>query len=89
VILDALFNWFADIAHWFLTLLPNVPHPDLSGLQGATTAVWTYSSWANDYVPLDHALVLVSLILGAWLFFYGLRFIEWILTKIHILGGSS
>jgi hypothetical protein len=89
VILDALFNWFADVVHWFLAQLPTIPHPDLSGLQAATSAVWTYSTWANDYVPLDHAVVLVGLSVGAWFIFYALRFVEWLGTKLHILGGST
>jgi hypothetical protein len=89
MILDAIFGVFAHALALLTVHIPAFPSADLSGLTSATSSVWTYYSWANDYVPADHAMVLLSLTVGAWAIFYGLELLEWLGTKLHFFGGGA
>jgi hypothetical protein len=64
MILDALFGFFAHALALITVHIPAFPSADLSGLTSATSSVWTWYSWANDYVPADHAMVLLTLTVG-------------------------
>ena len=86
MILDSLFEWFAGAVHSVLAMLPGIP--SISGLGTVSSQVWQYAQWANDYVPLDQACLILGIVMAAWTVFYGARFFEWVLTKLHILGGN-
>ena len=51
--------------------------------------VWSYWQWANHYLPLDLALVLLTARFVLWGALHGIDAVVWIATKAHVLGGSS
>jgi hypothetical protein len=89
MIVNAILSWVASQLHGLVGMLPSIPTQSDSGLTAAAAHVWAYAAWANYYVPLDSAMLLLGLIIAAWWIFYGFRLAEWVLTKLHILGGSS
>lgn len=88
MIVDALLSWIAGAIHWLLSLLPAVPALDKGSWAGPIATVWTYAGWANDYIPLDSAAIILGLTIAAFWLFYGAYFALWILDKLHITGGN-
>lgn len=89
MILDALFRWFAQSLAWLLSGVPGMPSLDLASWQSSIGPVFEYMAWANQYVPLDQAFIAVGILFAGWAIFYGVDLVEWVLTKLHILGGNS
>jgi len=91
VIVVALFQMFGTIVGWFARLLPDMGLPGFSATQEVIgdSRVWTYWGWANHYLPVDLALLLFTARMVVWAVLHGLDALDWIVTKLHIFGGSS
>ncbi len=72
-----------------LELLPVVDPPDVDGLVGGAAPLWQFGGWVNNFVPLSEAMTLVAVLLVAFVAVTALRAVLYVLTKVHILGGSS
>jgi hypothetical protein len=89
VIVEWLFNAFKGALDALMSHLPSMP--DLSSY-GSTTGIgpivhlFGYLDW---YVPVVPAIALLGVLLASWVGVQVLRATEWVLTKIHLLGGSS
>lgn len=89
MILDALFAIFRAAVEWVLGLFPAWSPPDISGYVSAAGPVFDALGWANHYLPIDLAFVLVPVGAGLYVSIVVFRFSVWVLTKAHVLGGSS
>jgi hypothetical protein len=94
MIVMAVFRVFVTVVNWLLDRIPTASSFGLPEFSSYITAigdsrVWTYMGWANHFVPLDLALVLITARLAVWGAMYAFEFGVWCLTKAHILGGSS
>lgn len=72
-----------------LALLPDIAPPDVAGLVAAMAPVWQFGGWANNFVPLQEAVTLLGVMMTAFVAISAVRATLWVLTKLHILGGSS
>ncbi len=72
-----------------LALLPTIEPPDVSGLVAAMAPVFQLGGWANNFVPLSEAVTLLGVMMTAFAALTVVRATLWVLTKAHILGGSS
>lgn len=90
VILKALFSLFLTVVEFLFGLLPAGPAaPDLEDAVDALDPLWNGFGWLNQYVPVDVALALLGVLLGSWAVMHAVNLTIWVLTKLHILGGSS
>ena len=90
MIVLAVFRLMGAVAFGLLGLLPSFGFDASS----ATAAVngWTffgYFGWVNHYMPLDLGLVLLGVRLTLWGAMHAVEAVVWLLTKAHVLGGSS
>jgi hypothetical protein len=72
-----------------LALLPAIDPPDVAGLVSAMAPVFQLGGWANNFVPLSEAVTLLGVMMTAFAAITVVRATLWVLTKAHILGGSS
>jgi hypothetical protein len=72
-----------------LELLPAIDPPDVSGLVASMAPVFQLGGWANNFVPLSEAVTLLGVMMTAFAAITVVRATLWVLTKAHILGGSS
>ncbi len=72
-----------------LSLLPTIDPPDVSGLISAMAPVFQLGGWVNNFVPLSEAVTLLGVMMTAFAAITVVRATLWVLTKAHILGGSS
>lgn len=89
MIIDALFRWFAQALSLVTGALPQPPEIQTGSWWSGASSAFQWIVWANAYVPLDQAAAAVALLLTGWAIFYGIDLVEWVLTKLHILGGNS
>jgi hypothetical protein len=91
MILNTLFSWFVSLLGALLDLIPSFGLPDAAVATAAVSdaRVWEYVGWANHYVPVDLAAALLAVRVTLWAALHGLDAVVWVLTKLHILGGSS
>lgn len=89
MIIDAIFGLFAQALALVHDQLPDVPSFDTSEHTGPVGSLFQWAGWANWWVPVDHAVILLGLLLTAWAVMYALDFANWALTKLHLLGGNS
>lgn len=88
MILDALFSMFEGVLDALLGVVPDPPAFVTEGW-GAAAQVFEYARWANQYVPLDQAVLAIGVLFTIWVAQYAVDLTEWVLTKLHLLGGSS
>lgn len=93
MLLQAIFDAFFALVQWGFDLvqaaMPVIPTlPDTSSYQSAASSVYQWAGWANWYVPVDQAVIAFGLVISLWTVLYGFRFLVWVLTKMHILGGQ-
>lgn len=73
-------------------LLPSWSPLDLSGATSAITAqggtLFGMVAWADQYVPARLLLALVVSYFAIYVASFTVRFFSWLLTKLHIAGGS-
>ncbi len=72
-----------------LSLLPVIEPPDVAGLVSAMSPAFQLGGWANNFVPLSEAVTLLGVMMTAFAALTIVRATLWVLTKAHILGGSS
>lgn len=72
-----------------LDLLPSMDPPDFTAGLSSLSSVFSYLGWANQYTPVAEALVLLEALIAVFLGLYLFRAVVWVLTKAHVLGGSS
>jgi len=90
-------QFFIDIVFGFLEgllgLLPDWTPYDLSGLVDALDANhWTngtFLAWLNQYVPIEETVTVSIGFLSLFVAMFVYNQVVWILTKLHVLGGSS
>lgn len=88
-LLDTLFSIVQGGLTTIQGVMPVIPAvPDTSSYQSAAASVFQWAGWANWYVPVDQAVVAFGLVITLWVALYGFRFVVWMLTKAHILGGQ-
>jgi hypothetical protein len=88
VIIDALINVFETIVNTLLGWLPDITPPDLAGYVSALAPAFTYVGYANKYLPVDQMMVALGILTTSWMAIYIIRFVEWVLSKTHLLGGD-
>jgi hypothetical protein len=91
VIVADIVNVMLGVVGWLIGQLPSVSLPSLSGLTTAMdgSGVFADAGWVNWYFPLDTLVLLVGL---RWAWMVGevvWKFILWVVTKLHILGGGA
>jgi len=89
MIVQLVVTWFADAAVWLFNLFPDWTPPSASSWANAAGSVWTFTGWLNNYVPLDVALGILTLLVTIWLGNFVLRVTIWVFTKLHFLGGAD
>jgi len=89
MILDALFSLFRSAVETVLGWLPVLSPPVLTGMVASMAPLWGYLAWANKYVPLIEAAGLIGVLGLAYVGIFVFKFSVWVLTKAHLLGGSS
>lgn len=91
MIVQGLFSLFGSVLHWFLGLLPGFGLPGTSTVNDvvADSRVWQYWGWANHFLPLTLIMSLLAARLALWAALHALDALDWVLTKVHIFGGSS
>jgi len=62
---------------------------DPAGLSETVSGIFPYFAWINSWLPLGEALELAGISLGITIILGSLYAGTWVLTKLHILGGSS
>ncbi len=72
-----------------LELLPVISPPDVSGMVASTSGIWQYAGYVNNFVPASEAVTLLGILMTAFVAITAVRAVLWVLTKAHILGGSS
>lgn len=87
---DLILGLLETLLDGIVGLLPSVSIPDVSAtIETDLAFLWQWFAWANNYVPLDQAALMISILLGAWAALQLVHITVWVLTKLHILGGSS
>jgi hypothetical protein len=89
MILDAIFSLLRKVLEGIFWLVPDVARPDLSGPAGKLAPLFALYGWANHYVPVDAALIMLAILLASWTVMHAVTFAIWALSKLHILGGGS
>lgn len=89
MIVELIITWFADAAVWLFGLLPDWTPPEVSDSAGAAAPVFQFVAWTNQYLPLDIALGVLGVLLVIWVSMFVYRVTVYVLSKLHILGGSS
>lgn len=93
MITDKLFEWFAAAIRWVLGVLPDWQFPDLAADVESLFVVigphGSFAAWFNLYVPLTEALALLGIGLVIWVAAHAYFALVWVLTKLHVMGGSS
>jgi hypothetical protein len=78
------------VAVWTLGLLPSWT-VDTSSASAAVQS-WDgfgFFGWADHYLPVSEAVVLIGVRLTLWAAMHAVEGTLWLLTKAHVLGGSS
>lgn len=92
MILSALLTILETILGALFLLLPDWTPFDITG---ATEGWESYSptfgvlAWTNQYVPISEGFALGGLVLTVFAAAFAYRSVVWLLTKLHVLGGSS
>lgn len=89
MIVDAIISIAMTVVDTFLSWLPNISPPDLTGPVEAMAPLFAYAGWANKYVPLVEAGALVLLVAGVYLTLWLIKLSVWIYSKLPIIGGGS
>lgn len=91
MILERLFAAFVGVVSGILDLLPSFGLPPASSVNGVIgdSRVWQWLAWANHFLPISFATVLLSARLGLWAGLHLVDAVLWLATKVHVLGGSS
>lgn len=82
-------QFFIDRVADLVGLLPNFSVPNIHSQVSSLNSLWSLFGWANQYLPIDAAVAMVSLLLVGWAALQALHIAVWVATKAHILGGSS
>jgi hypothetical protein len=89
MITDLILGWMKSAITALLGLLPTVSVPDIhSGISGLGV-LWNGLAWGNQYAPVTEALAMLGILLTAWTAMQLFNVVLWVLTKLHVLGGSS
>lgn len=72
-----------------LALLPSWDPPNVSGMVSVVEPVWQFAGYVNNFVPAAEAVTLLGILMTAFAAINVIRGVIWVLTKVHILGGSS
>lgn len=89
MIIDMIWAVLRPVLVSLVGLIPSWELPNVSGMFVAAAPVFQFIGWMNHYLPITLAVTLLAVrysIVGA---IYAFRVVEWGLTKLHILGGSS
>lgn len=89
MITEAVLRFFGRLVLTVLSVLPDPAPPALAGMVGAVSPVWDGLAWLNNFVPLGDAVLYLGVYLTVVVVSYGLDVAVWVLTKAHVLGGSS
>lgn len=91
MIVEAIVRFFVNMASWVIDLFPNLTAPSMTGFADSVTDVriWQWAAWANHYLPLDVAVVLLGVRLAWWGALQVFEAVVWLGSKMHILGGGS
>jgi hypothetical protein len=87
VIIEAVLTAVIGLVTSLVTaVLPTGDMPALSG--GVSGAVHLYS-WLNTWAPVSETLEMIALTLEVLIGLGGVYVVVWVLTRLHILGGST
>lgn len=89
MITEAILDWLASSISWVLGLLPEWGGPSTTDAGGAIAKVFQTSGWLNQYFPLDLMLSLMLAMVAWFIGMWAFRLVVWVLTKLHIAGGSD
>lgn len=89
MITEAVLRFLGTIVMGVLSVLPDPVPPGLVGMVSAISPLWEGLGWLNHYLPLGDAVLWLGVFLVVHLVIYGMDVGVWILTKAHVLGGSS
>jgi formate/nitrite transporter FocA (FNT family) len=90
VIWTALLAFFQSGIDHVTAALPTLPTgADTSTMTGPVGSLFQWAGWANWYAPVDQGVILVGVVLAAYAAFYVVDAVNWALTKLHVVGGSS
>lgn len=85
--------WLLDFVHaaleFVVGLLPSISVPDLEAMVSTIAPVWEALGWANQYFPVDSIGVMLGILVGTFVVMGSIDVLNWILTKLHVLGGDS
>lgn len=79
------FAWF--LASPIVNAIPDWEPPDLNGMAATIAPLFEFFGWANHYLPLTHAVIIIGLLSAAWLLDHGLRLFQWVVAKFPTMGG--
>lgn len=90
MILLALFSLFLFVVEALFSLLPTSPEaPEIGAMVASLDTIWTGFAWANHYLPVDTLVSLLGILVTSWAVMHAVQLVLWVLTKLHVLGGSS
>lgn len=89
MITDLLFGWFFSAVTWVLDLAPNITIPDVSSWVASFAVIWERLAWANNFVPVTQLVICIGLVVTFYVVLGSIRFVVWVLSKVHVLGGGS
>jgi hypothetical protein len=94
VIITLFISAIVGIESIMVSLLPTWTPVDLTGYENAGLftsyhSVYEGMQFFNHFIPMDTVLTIFSLSLTIMVALMGYRITVWILTKLHVLGGSS
>lgn len=89
MIFDYIFAWLGQMLGSLFDLMPTIPTHDFSSETGAISGILAWAGWANYYTPVDSAVVILLATLGVSMGWFLFDLCVYVLTKLHIFGGSS
>jgi hypothetical protein len=93
MITDAILAVIRTVVSFVVGLFPPWPGFDLATpIAGIFTAIaphlWFFA-WADEYIPLTEALLMLAALVAIWLGAHVVTLTIWLLSKLHVLGGGS
>jgi len=94
MLFTALFTLVSSLLDLLFSLLPSWSPVDLSGFIAhldfaSVPFVGQGVQFFNNFVPLDQVVIILGLMITLWVASVAYKAAVWVLTKAHVLGGSS
>lgn len=89
MIVKLLVQVLVTLVEALLSLLPDIPVPDIASQVASLEALWEWMAWANVYFPLDQCFIMAGVLLTGWAAMHVVHLAVWLGSKVHVFGGGS